>query len=201
LLLSGVLAGCGAGASSPGVAHIPTESTSTGPSAPQAGDAGIGALPGAGGTSESSKDSPDEVSLAGTLKLSRCMRANGVADFPDPNSQSAVEFSTREINPNSAQFDRALRRCEKYMRGGQGPSPAQRAQARERTVRFANCMRSHGVPNFPDPPSGSGSSQLAGPGPAPPGLDPHSPIFARAAKQCGSLLLPRGAGSPPTARS
>jgi hypothetical protein len=49
-------------------------------------------------------------------------------------------------------------------------------------VRFAQCMRAHGVSNYPDPIFHGGGivSQL------PTGVDPNSPSFQAAAKACGN---------------
>jgi hypothetical protein len=58
--------------------------------------------------------------------------------------------------------------------------------------RFSACMRSHGVPKFPDPKSsGNGASITFGSGT---GLDPTSPQFKAAQKTC-QKLLPNG-GKP-----
>jgi hypothetical protein len=54
-------------------------------------------------------------------------------------------------------------------------------------LQFAACMRSHGVPNFPDPSSGGGI-QLG------PSVNPQSPAFQTAQKQCFKLLP---GGGPP----
>lgn len=58
---------------------------------------------------------------------------------------------------------------------------------------FAQCMRSHGVPTFPDPTS-SGGLQL------PSGMTTSSPAFQSAAKHCGSLIggetAPKAINSP-----
>ncbi|MGO9788672.1 MAG: hypothetical protein ACLP8S_03820 [Solirubrobacteraceae bacterium] len=53
---------------------------------------------------------------------------------------------------------------------------------------FAQCMRSHGVPNFPDP-SSSGQLQL------PSSVNPESPAYETAANDCKSF----GAGATPKA--
>jgi hypothetical protein len=59
---------------------------------------------------------------------------------------------------------------------------------------FANCMRSHGVPNFPDP-NGSGPSvQLLG---SSSGINPQSPAFQSAQTFCQRLLPGGGPGSGP----
>lgn len=56
-------------------------------------------------------------------------------------------------------------------------------------------MRSHGVPNFPDPPAGGGGVQLS----AGSGINPQSPAFQAAQNACQKLLPlggpARGGGS------
>jgi hypothetical protein len=44
-------------------------------------------------------------------------------------------------------------------------------------IKFADCMRSHGVPNFPDPSPGGGIQ-------IPNGVNPQSPAFQSAQKAC-----------------
>jgi hypothetical protein len=62
-------------------------------------------------------------------------------------------------------------------------------------LRFAECMRSHGVPSFPDP---SGQGIHIGPGS---GIDPSSPAFKAAQSACGKLLPGGGPGNQhPTAQ-
>jgi hypothetical protein len=69
--------------------------------------------------------------------------------------------------------------------GGE-PSPAQRAGAQVTQLKFSRCMRSHGVPNFPDPPpaSGGGFGLIFGSG----GIDPAAPLFREAQRSCISTL-------------
>lgn len=55
-------------------------------------------------------------------------------------------------------------------------------------IKFSECMRAHGVPNFPDPSGGGGGFQI------PNGINPQSPAFQSAQKACGGLLGPRSGG-------
>lgn len=97
--------------------------------------------------------------VSAAYKYSRCMRLHGVSDFPDPKvrvSGNSVEVGIR-VTPGltgSPQFKTAQKACQSIVGGpGQldGRTPAQQ-QARERgLISFANCMRSHQVPTFPDP--------------------------------------------------
>jgi hypothetical protein len=49
-------------------------------------------------------------------------------------------------------------------------------------IRFADCMRSHGVPNFPDPSAGGGGIEI------PSGVNPQSPAFQSAQSACSALM-------------
>jgi hypothetical protein len=52
-----------------------------------------------------------------------------------------------------------------------------------RGIRFADCMRTNGVPNFPDPGAGGGVQIQAGSG-----INPFSPSFKAAQTRCAKLL-------------
>ena len=130
------------------------------------------------------------------LKFSQCMRAHGVPDFPDPKQSSHGSSLTLrvqrggDLNPRSAQFMAAQRACRAY-----APTPPTNAapnpQLQQQALAFAQCMRSHGVPNFPDPKVSGNSLQLGGPSAT--GFNPNSPQFQAAQKACQSKLP--GAGS------
>jgi len=51
-------------------------------------------------------------------------------------------------------------------------------------------MRSHGVPNFPDPSAGGGGIQI----PSGSGIDPRSPAFQSAQNACSKLMPGGGPG-------
>ncbi len=72
---------------------------------------------------------------------------------------------------------------------GVAPSPAQRAEGEVAGLLFSRCMRSHGVPDFPDPPSASGGAIRFGVGGG--GIDPVAPLFRKAQRICISLLTGR----------
>jgi hypothetical protein len=70
-----------------------------------------------------------------------------------------------------------------------GPGASRAAKGESAFVSFSQCMRSHGVPNFPDPQPGGGIRITPSSG-----LDPRSPAFQTAQKQCGKLLPGGGPG-------
>jgi hypothetical protein len=188
-----LFAGCGGSSSSPGVAHL-AASTSTSSNAN-------------GGASSSSSTSgpPSQQQM---VAFSQCMRSHGVPEFPEPTEGHLLVRSKDNnghvsgVNPRSPQFQAAQRACGKLLPNGGTASPAEQAKMQEKALRFSRCMRSHGVPSFPDPKFGSGgrvSLRIGGPGQ----VDPSSPQFQAAQKACQSIMGgPKiGAGGGPAATS
>jgi hypothetical protein len=78
------------------------------------------------------------------------------------------------------------------------PNRPSEARLESAGLRFSDCMRSHGVPNFPDPTAtGQGISIRFTPGS---GIDPFSPGFKAAQSTCHRLLPGGGPGAqgPPS---
>jgi hypothetical protein len=125
------------------------------------------------------------------------MRSHGVPNFPDPSSdgQINVDFAhggkdgspaSDGIDRMSAQYISADQTCRHLLPGGV-PTPAQNQQALGRGLKLAQCMRSHGVQNYPDPnPANPNVVRLSG-------VDPSSPQFQTAQKVCEPLVP--GSGS------
>jgi hypothetical protein len=90
--------------------------------------------------------------------------------------------------------------------GSSSPSSAGNSGAAGNALAFSQCMRANGVPNFPDPPSGSGgglriqSSQRAGSGASLTvnGVPVNAPAFQAAQQKC-QKDLPSG-GHPSAGR-
>jgi hypothetical protein len=177
-----LLAGCG-GSSSPGVAHVGSSTTSSN---------GSGA-PGGQSAAPESRASAQQKLVA----FARCMRSHGEPEFPEP-TEGNIEIHggpKSSLNPESAQFQAAEKACKSLQPAGKAPSPAQAAQMQAQALKFSECMRSHGVPNFPDPTfSGHGASIRIKGGPGS-GLDPNSPQFEAAQKACQSVS-PLGKAPP-----
>lgn len=130
------------------------------------------------------------------IALSKCMRAHGVTNFPDPSGHG-INLEGTGINPRSPAFRAAQTPCFKLMPGG-GPNSqkASAAQIRQADATAA-CMRAHGVSGFPDPIISTGTPYLdpanyssleAGGGmiiAIAKSIDERSPAFVKAAKTCG----------------
>ncbi len=126
------------------------------------------------------------------LGLSRCMRAHGVPNFPDPSrgpggeglssSQSVTggPLTVGGISFSGPAFTAAEETC-KLFGGGTEPPPIGEHQQLA-MFHFAQCMRQHGVPSYPDPtfgPGGHGVNRNL-----PSGVNPNTPAFQRAAATC-----------------
>jgi hypothetical protein len=139
---------------------------------------------------------------ADQIAFASCIRSHGVPNFPDPtnnghggiqiaasqNSGSAPSTEVNGVAVNGPAFRKAMTACGHYLPGGGTPSPAKTAQLKAKALEMSRCMRSHGVPNFPDPqfqtgPGGGFGIRLGGPG-----IDPNSPAFKAAQQACGSIL-------------
>jgi hypothetical protein len=79
----------------------------------------------------------------------------------------------------SPQYMSADQTCRHLLSGGV-PTAAQNQHALAKELRFALCMRSHGVSNFPDP-TNAGVVHLIG-------VDQNSPQYQSAQKVCEVLV-------------
>ena len=88
------------------------------------------------------------------VKFAQCMRTNGVTEFPDPDASGQLTIdgvaNNSSVNPNTAAFEQALSACKDLEPSGftgHKRTPQEQANA----LRFAQCIRDHGVRDFPDP--------------------------------------------------
>lgn len=141
------------------------------------------------GTSASASGSQQNGASA-AYRFSACMRSHGVTNFPDPvvhqsgNSES-VGIRITPAQSGSPSFKSAQKACQGILPGpkgnGNGLSPAQQQKRTHDFVAFAQCLRTHGYPNFPDPNSQGELSPTAIPAA---GINVHAPGFYNVAKGC-----------------
>jgi hypothetical protein len=195
LAVVGVLvAGCGGNGPSPSVAHLGNGTTNTTTTTSgSTGGGGFQSSSGGGGQSLVMR-------MTNGAKFASCMRSHGVPNFPDPGSNGSIAIGPSSgINPDSPKFKSAQTACEKLLPNGGQPTPQEQAKMQQAALDFSKCMRSHGVPSFPDPKFSGGKISIAihgGPGS---GLDPNSPTF-RAAQQACQGHLPKFGGGPTTSK-
>jgi hypothetical protein len=119
-------------------------------SAASGGSPGTGGSPstavgsaGSGGSSNTGGSAQAQQNLA----FAQCMRSDGVTDFPDPGSNGQFGTISAQVE-DSPDFGKGYSACKHLLPDG-GVSKAQQDLAQ--LLKFAQCMRSHGVPTYPDP--------------------------------------------------
>jgi hypothetical protein len=148
-----------------------------------------------GGGSSPAAGSPTREQAA--LAYARCMRAHGVPDFPDPDSNGSFSFSASEragglggsgSSSVSGQVTRANQVCNHLLDVGTQLNAAQQQHAFSQLLKYAQCMRAHGVPNFPDPHTTSGGiGTPSGIAFDMSGIDTQSTQYRAANQACQSL--------------
>ena len=111
--------------------------------------------------------------------MSKCFRENGVSGFPDPSAGpgGSVGFNGVMFSSDGSMVVDGTKFAGPVLRAAE---KACRESQERQAVAMAQCMRTHGVPNFPDPTFANGEPTGSGPQ-----IDPNSPAFAQAAKHCG----------------
>ena len=133
-----------------------------------------------------------------------CMRSHGDPDQVDPTITShhviAVRYPTG-YDPKSQGGAGSNNPCNTYLStasaalGGETP-----VQDPTKMLAFSKCMRTNGIPDFPDPTNTGGTyhfpigvhfnnnvTPVVAPG-TPPDLDPTNPMFQSAAKLCAQKV-------------
>ena len=91
------------------------------------------------------------------VKFAECMRSNGVSEFPDPGASGKLTIDAvvngSSLDQSAPAFKHAISACKHlepagFMGGKRSPPQMQAA------LKFAQCIREHGVSDFPDPANG-----------------------------------------------
>jgi hypothetical protein len=117
-------------------------------------------------SSTGSSGTPSGSANSRLVAYSQCMRSNGVPNFPDPAGAVPPKVTAQELGVSSSQLEVAQGACQHLLpaTGGSltassiqqcylaGVCPQALVQQALNAGRgFAQCMRSHGVPDWPDP--------------------------------------------------
>jgi hypothetical protein len=155
------------------------------------------ALAACGGSSSPSSDSGGS-SDESALKFSKCMRENGVKNFPNPETSAGgatkLQFKVNKGEVSRQTMEAAQKACQHFQEeeAKEGPelSPRQKVEQEEAVEKFAKCMREHGI-EVEAGTAGGGISVKIGRG----GPNPESPAFRSAQEACqGMLPGPKGEG-------
>jgi hypothetical protein len=127
------------------------------------------------------------------LAFSQCMRQHGITNFPDPGSNGGITVNGGiGLDPNNPKFLAASEACKSLLPNGGQPDPAEQAAMQQAALKFSQCMRAHGIADFPDPQFSNGghgmSIQL------PSSIKFNSPQLQAAQKACQALLPKPGGG-------
>jgi hypothetical protein len=149
---------------------------------------------GGGGSSGGAQSTAYQKELA----YSECMRTHGVPGFPDPGSNGIVSIQSggaakakgtpgKNQTVGGPQMTRAYNACRHLLPNGGVPTAAQKEQMLQQGLKFAECMRAHGISNYPDPSTAGGPTTIGGSG-----INIQSPQFQAANRACSKDL--RGGG-------
>jgi hypothetical protein len=100
------------------------------------------------------------------VAYSQCVRSHGIPNFPDPPSGGGLaKTSAQQLGVSGSRLHAAQRACQHLIPATGGTIQRQEQQCFPNSdcppdvvrellnvmLRFARCMRAHGVANFPDP--------------------------------------------------
>jgi hypothetical protein len=125
---------------------------------------------------------------ASAVGYAQCMRSHGVPEYPDPNSSGELPKITpaneTQLGVSDSRFNAAASACQDLW-PYQEPPPAFQRQELTDALKFARCMRSHGVPNWPDPSTDPDSGRVRFViSVSEDGFVPQSPPILAKARQC-----------------
>jgi hypothetical protein len=116
-------------------------------------------------------------SEASPIKFSQCMRAQGISWFPDPQPDGGLVVSEPEGDDHT-KYAAAQEACKKYDPSGSRAGPADPADI-AKMRKASQCMRDHGVENWPDP-DANGSVHIDEKS----GIKPDDPTVQKAQREC-----------------
>jgi ABC-type glycerol-3-phosphate transport system substrate-binding protein len=155
-------AACGGGSASPDVASLGSTTTTTATAAATpAGNSG---------------------STLAQLKYAQCMQTHGVSNFPDPGPGALAAM--RNVDLGAPKYQAAFKTCQAVLPdGGALPTTPLSPKVLAEALKFTQCMRSHGMTNWPEPTSNAYAVASPGAG--------SSSTYVNAAKACNGLLPKR----------
>jgi hypothetical protein len=155
-------------------------------------------------TGSSSPSAGGSTRSPSAVAYSACMRSHGVLNFPDPDSSGNLpKPDAHHLGVSSSQLQAAQQACQHLLPNNGGainagsiqqcmlasdcpPALVQQVLNEERN--FAQCMRSHGVPNWPDPIIDSQGRPVFAISISKNGFNPYSPQIWAKGNECSHLM-------------
>lgn len=145
----------------------------------------------AGGDPGSSDRGSADRERQAALDFAECMRGQGI-DMPDPRfgEDGTIMQDTPEVDRD--ELIAARRACRRYRdRGGGTPSEEEQQEMPERSVAYAECMRTEGI-DVPDPKTDEDGKNLIGSQ----GPERNDPAFSEADETCRGKVRDLPAAPP-----
>jgi hypothetical protein len=135
----------------------------------------------------------EEKGTPSLLAYASCMRSHGIPNFPDPSGKGgipkpALVTAMKEVSSSRAQA--ASNDCQDLLpAGGLSGQPVRTipVQDQQDYLRAVACLRSHGIPNFPDPVFSGGGVHFT----IPSSINTNSTLFQQARLIC-ERFIPAG---------
>ena len=131
----------------------------------------------------------EEHAAQSLVEWANCMRSHGDPNQPDPTIDAhgginifipgSAESLSNAVHNGTAPCNGYLAAASADLRAGATDLTPPDQDA---LVKYSQCMRANGVPNYPDPGTG-GTTNFNGTG-----IDPNSPFFLRANDKCGKQI-------------
>jgi hypothetical protein len=128
-----------------------------------------------------------------SLAYAQCMRADGEPGYPDPTSNGGFLLNGQKDHLNGQLMQLANKKCQHLLPQTAPMTAAQQRRVTAEALKYVACMRTHGIPDMPDPQVNAQGVRFSIGGPQGKGPPPNSPVL-RAAMQTCQKLLP---GGPP----
>jgi hypothetical protein len=132
--------------------------------------------------------------LAGTtayqksLAYAQCMRAHGEPGYPDPTSNGGFIIDGKKDHLNGALMNSANKTCQHLLPKTPPMTAGQQRQVTTEALKYVACMRTHGIPDMPDPVVNAQGVEFRIGGPKGSGPPPGSPVVQNAMRTCQHLL-------------
>jgi hypothetical protein len=142
-----------------------------------------GSDPSASAPSSASSSASAQSPATRALAYAQCMRSHGVPNFPDPtiNGNSiSMNVDVNSLDVSQSVLSAAQNDCASLSPQSFVPPGFNQAKNTAEGLKWAQCIREHGEPDFPDP-SGDGTFNL------PSSINAQGPALQAAENACKSL--------------